>query len=136
MNILGVEHIGIAVKSLSDSIPVYERLLGTPCYKIEFVEEEAVTTAFFKVGNTKIELLEATNGEGVIGDFVSGSGEGVHHIAFSVDNASEALLTAKAEGFRPIDRTPRAGAEGMRIGFLNPKKTAGVLVELCSVLET
>lgn len=128
----GIEHIGIAVKSLEDSIPIYEKLLGTKCYATEIVEDQFVKTAFFLVGETKIELLESTDPEGPIGTFIEKKGEGIHHIAFAVDNANEALLNAKENGFRLIDKTSRKGAEGMDIGFLNPKKTNGVLVEFCS----
>ena len=127
-----IDHIGIAVKSLVESIPVYEKLLGTNCYSTEIVEDQFVRTAFFLVGQTKIELLESTNPEGPIGAFIEKKGEGIHHIAFAVENTDEALNNAKENGFRLIDRTSRKGAEGMDIGFLNPKKTNGVLVEFCS----
>lgn len=132
MKAKGIEHIGIAVKSLEQSIPVYEKLLGTNCYATEHVEDQFVRTAFFMVGQTKIELLESTNPEGPIGQFIDKKGEGLHHIAFAVDNTNEALNHAKENGFRLIDRVSRKGAEGMDIGFLNPKKTNGVLIEFCS----
>ena len=128
----GVEHIGIAVKSLNDSIPIYEKLLGSKCYAIETVADQFVKTAFFQVGQTKIELLESTDPSGPIGSFIEKRGEGIHHIAFAVENTDEALANAKENGFRLIDRVSRKGAEGMNIGFLNPKKTNGVLVEFCS----
>ncbi len=128
----GIEHIGIAVKSLSDSIPIYEKLLGTRCYAIEKVTDQFVKTAFFQVGQTKIELLESTDPIGPIGLFIEKRGEGMHHIAFAVDNTDEALMNAKENGFRLIDAKSRKGAEGMDIGFLNPKKTNGVLIEFCS----
>jgi methylmalonyl-CoA/ethylmalonyl-CoA epimerase len=127
-----IDHIGIAVKSLEDSIPLYEKLLGVKCYAIEKVDDQFVKTAFFQVCQTKIELLESTIPEGPIGTFIEKNGEGIHHIAFAVDNTNEALVNAKKNGFRLIDRTSRKGAEGMDIGFLNPKKTNGVLVEFCS----
>ena len=128
----GIEHIGIAVKSLEDSIPIYEKLLGVKCYATEKVEDQLVNTAFFLAGQTKIELLESTVPEGPIGSFIEKRGEGIHHIAFAVDNTDKALKEAKENGFRLIDRKSRKGAEGMDIGFLNPKKTNGVLVEFCS----
>ena len=128
----GIEHIGIAVKSLEDSIPIYEKLLGVKCYATEKVEDQFVKTAFFLVGQTKIELLESTNPAGPIGLFIEKKGEGIHHLAFAVDNTNESLANAKENGFRLIDRVARKGAEGMQIGFLNPKKTIGVLVEFCS----
>ena len=128
----GIEHIGIAVKSLEDSIPIYEKLLGVKCYATEKVEDQFVNTAFFLVGQTKIELLESTDTAGPISSFIEKRGEGVHHLAFSVDDTNESLANAKENGFRLIDRVARKGAEGMQIGFLNPKKTNGVLVEFCS----
>jgi methylmalonyl-CoA/ethylmalonyl-CoA epimerase len=133
MNINFIEHIGIAVKSIDMSIPIFEKILGVTCYAIEEVEDQYVKTAFFLVGETKIELLESTNPDGPIGKFISNKGEGVHHIAFAVDNVNDELVTAKNVGFRLIDRVARDGAEGMQIGFLNPKKTNGVLIELCSM---
>lgn len=128
----GIEHIGIAVKSLEDSIPIYEKLLGVKCYATEKVEDQFVNTAFFLVGQTKIELLESTDTAGPISSFIEKRGEGVHHLAFSVDDTNESLANAKENGFRLIDRVARKGAEGMQIGFLNPKKTNGVLIEFCS----
>ncbi len=128
----GIEHIGIAVKSLKDSIPIYEKLLGVKCYATEKVEDQFVNTAFFLVGQTKIELLESTDSAGPISSFIEKRGEGVHHLAFFVDDTNESLANAKENGFRLIDRVARKGAEGMQIGFLNPKKTNGVLVEFCS----
>ena len=127
-----IDHIGIAVKSLEISIPLYETLLGSKCYAIEEVKDQSVKTAFFLVGQTKIELLESTDSEGPIGSFLEKRGEGIHHIAFAVDNTDEALIDAKENGFRLIDRTSRKGAEGMNIGFLNPKSTNNILVEFCS----
>ena len=127
-----IDHIGIAVKSLDESIPYYESLLGTKCYAIEQVEDQYVKTAFFLVGQTKIELLESTDPEGPLGSFIEKKGEGIHHIAFAVDNTDEALIDAREKGFALIDRRSRKGAENMNIGFLHPKSTRGILVELCS----
>jgi len=127
-----IDHIGIAVKNLEESIPLFEKLLGTVCYSIEEVADQHVKTAFFRVGQTKIELLESTDPEGPIGTFIEKRGEGIHHIAFATENADQALLDAKENGFRLIDRVSRKGAEGMNIGFLNPRNTNGILVEFCS----
>jgi len=132
MNPTFIDHIGIAVKSLADSIPIYEKLLGSKCYAIEEVKDQFVKTAFFLIGETKIELLETTDPQGPIGSFIEKKGEGLHHIAFAVENTDQSLENAKTNGFRLIDRVSRKGAEGMDIGFLNPKKTTGVLVEFCS----
>ncbi len=127
-----IDHIGIAVKSLSESIPFYEQLLGTKCYNVEEVADQSVKTAFFRVGVSKIELIESTNTEGVISKFISKNGEGIHHIAFAVNDTDFALNTAKENGFRLIDNKSRVGAENMNIGFLNPKTTKGILIEFCS----
>ena len=127
-----IDHIGIAVKSLEESIPFYEKLLGTNCYAIEYIEDQFVKTAFFMVGQTKIELLESTDPEGPLGSFIEKKGEGIHHIAFAVDNTDEALIDAKENGFALIDRRSRKGAENMNIGFLHPNSTHGILIELCS----
>jgi len=129
-----IDHIGIAVKNLDESIPYYEILLGTKCYAIEHVEDQFVKTAFFLVGQTKIELLESTDPDGPLGSYIEKKGEGIHHIAFAVDNTDEALIDAKEKGFDLIDRRSRKGAENMNIGFLHPKSTHGILVELCSKL--
>lgn len=126
-----IEHIGIAVKSLEEAIPFYENVFGLKCYSIEEVKEQRVKTAFFKVGETKIELLESTDAEGPIGKFVEKRGEGVHHIAFAVSNLKEKLTEVEAKGVRLIDRDSRKGAEGLDIAFLHPKSTFGVLTELC-----
>ena len=133
MNPTHIEHIGIAVKSLDESIPAFEQLLGTKCYAIEEVKDQKVKTAFFKVGQTKIELLEPTSPESTIAAFIeknNGKG-GMHHIAFAVEGIENQLADAKSLGFRLIDETPRGGAEGLTIAFLHPKSTAGVLTELC-----
>ncbi|MBQ3843636.1 MAG: methylmalonyl-CoA epimerase [Bacteroidales bacterium] len=133
MNPTHIEHIGIAVKSLDESIPAFEQLLGTKCYAIEEVKDQKVKTAFFKVGQTKIELLEPTSPESTIAAFIeknNGKG-GMHHIAFAVEGIENQLAEAKAAGIRLIDETPRGGAEGLTIAFLHPKSTCGVLTELC-----
>ncbi|MDR1951133.1 MAG: methylmalonyl-CoA epimerase [Bacteroidales bacterium] len=127
-----VEHIGIAVDNLEESIKYYETVLGLECYAIEEVAEQKVKVAFFKVGDTKIELLETTDPEGPIGKFVEKKGAGVHHIAFAVGSVAEALKDAEEKGVAVIDKTPRKGAEGLDIGFLHPKSTFGVLTEFCS----
>jgi len=132
MNISHVEHIGVAVKSLEESIPYYEKLLGTPCYAVEEVVDQRVRTAFFKVGQTKIELLESTDPEGPIGKFIEKRGEGIHHLAFATKNADEALQEAKEQGIELIDQRSRKGAEGLNIGFLHPRSTHGILIEFCS----
>ncbi len=127
-----IEHIGIAVKSLAESIPFYEKILGTKCYSIEEVKDQKVRTAFFIIGPTKIELLESTDPEGPVGKFLEKKGEGFHHLAFAVENADDALNEAKEAGIELIDKHARKGAEGLNIGFLHPKSTQGVLMELCS----
>lgn len=126
-----IEHIGIAVKSLETAIPFYEDVFGLKCYAVEEVPEQKVKTAFFKVGQTKIELLESTDPEGPIGKFIENKGEGIHHLAFAVENIQEKLQAVEQKGVRLIDKTPRNGAEGLSIGFLHPKSTFGVLTELC-----
>lgn len=132
MNPTHIEHIGIAVKSLEKSIPLYEKLIGTKCYLIEEVKDQFVRTAFFQIGQTKIELLESTDPEGPIGSFIEKKGEGIHHIAFAVEDTNSSLTAAKENGFSLIDKVSRIGAEGMKIGFLHPKTTLGILVEFCS----
>jgi methylmalonyl-CoA/ethylmalonyl-CoA epimerase len=126
-----IEHIGIAVKSLDEAIPFYEKVLGLECYAIEEVKDQKVKTAFFMVGQTKIELLESTDPEGPIGKFVEKKGAGVHHIAFAQPDVAKALIEAEENGVRLIDQQPRKGAEGLSIGFLHPKSTLGVLMEFC-----
>lgn len=126
-----IEHVGIAVKNLEESIKYYEKVLGLECYKIEEVADQKVKTAFFMVGQTKIELLESTDPEGPIGKFVEKKGEGIHHLAFAVNGIEQALADAEAAGVKLIDKTPRKGAEDLDIGFLHPKTTGGVLTELC-----
>ncbi len=131
MNLSHIEHIGIAVKSLENSIAYWEQVFGLKCYSIEEVAEQKVKTAFFKVGQTKIELLESTDPEGPIGKFIEKKGEGIHHIAFAVNNLEQALAETEEKGIQLIDKTPRKGAEGLDIAFLHPKSTFGVLTELC-----
>lgn len=131
MDISHIEHIGIAVKSIADSLPYYENVLGLKCYNIEEVADQKVKTAFFKVGQTKIELLEPTSEESTIAKFIEKKGEGVHHIAFAVPNVADALKDAEAKGVKLIDQAPRGGAEGLNIAFLHPKSTCSVLTELC-----
>jgi methylmalonyl-CoA/ethylmalonyl-CoA epimerase len=126
-----IEHIGIAVSNLEESIRFYEKVFGLRCYNIETVAEQKVRTAFFMVGQTKIELLETTDPEGPIGKFIGKRGEGIHHIAFAVKNLEEKLRQAEKEGVTLIDATPRKGAEGLEIAFLHPKSTGGVLIEVC-----
>jgi len=126
-----IEHIGIAVKNLKASIDFYEKVLGLTCYSIEEVAEQKVRTAFFMVGETKIELLESTDPEGPIGKFIEKKGEGIHHIAFSVEKIEDQLKHIAELGITLIDSKPRKGAEGLDIAFLHPKSTSGVLMELC-----
>ena len=126
-----IEHIGIAVNSIADALPFYEKVLGLKCYNIEEVADQKVKTAFFLIGQTKIELLESTDPEGPVGKFIEKRGEGIHHIAFAVDQIEDKLREAEAAGIRLIDSTPRQGAEGLSIAFLHPKSTFGVLTELC-----
>lgn len=131
MNISHIEHIGIAVKNLQEAIDYYEKILNLKCYKIEEVEDQKVKTAFFQVGQTKIELLESTSPEGPIGKFIEKKGEGIHHLAFAVEGLQESLDLVSSKGVQLIDSKPRAGAEGLNIAFLHPKSTFGVLTEFC-----
>ncbi len=133
---LKIEHIGIAVKHLSTSIPLFERLLGTPCYKTEAVESEMVNTAFFKTGEGKIELVEAYSPGSVIEKFIERRGEGVHHIAFDVKNIHEEIKRLKIEGFDFIHDDPKEGADNKLVSFLHPRGTNGVLIELCQEKPT
>lgn len=126
-----VDHIGIAVKDLSVSIPLFEKLLNTPCYKTELVEGEQVQTAFFKKGDTKIELLESSTADGVISKFIEKKGEGIHHIAFDVEDIESEIRRLKEEGFVVLNEQPKRGADNKLVCFLHPKGTNGVLVELC-----
>ena len=131
MNISHIEHIGIAVNSLEEAIPYYEEMLGLKCYAVEEVADQKVKTAFFQVGDTKIELLESTSPDGPIGKFLEKKGQGVHHLAFAVDNVNDSLNELGEKGVQLIDKTARRGAEGLNIGFLHPKATMGVLTEIC-----
>ncbi|MDR1973255.1 MAG: methylmalonyl-CoA epimerase [Bacteroidales bacterium] len=127
-----IEHIGIAVKSIDEARHFFEDVLGLECYAIEEVADQKVRTAFFQVGETKIELLEPTSPESTVAGFIEKRGEGLHHIAYAVENTDQALAEAEAKGVRLIDKTQRNGAEGLHIGFMHPKSTAGVLTEFCS----
>lgn len=131
MNISHIEHIGIAVNSIEEAIPFYEETLGLKCYAVEEVADQKVKTAFFMVGQTKIELLESTDAEGPIGKFLEKKGQGIHHLAFAVNNVNESLSELEKKNVRLIDKTARKGAEGLSIGFLHPKSTLGVLTEIC-----
>lgn len=132
---LKVEHIGIAVKALEQALPLYETLLNTPCYKTEAVDSEKVNTAFFRQGDTKIELLESTDPEGVIARFIEKKGEGIHHIAFEVADIEAEMARLRAEGFTLLNETPKKGADHKLVCFLHPKGTNGVLVELCQEIR-
>ncbi len=125
------EHIGIAVKELAISIPLFEKLLNSQCYKTELVEGEKVNTAFFKTGETKIELLESTDPNGVISKFIDKKGEGLHHIAFEVADIEAEMERMKKEGFILLNDKPKQGADNKLVCFLHPKGTNGVLIELC-----
>jgi methylmalonyl-CoA/ethylmalonyl-CoA epimerase len=126
-----IEHIGIAVSNLEEAIKYWEEVMGLKCYNIEEVADQKVKTAFFKVGEVKIELLEATSPESTIASFIEKKGQGVHHIAFAVENTDQALKDAEENGVKLIDKQARKGAENLNIGFLHPKSTMGVLTELC-----
>lgn len=131
MNINYIEHIGIAVKSIEEAKKYYQDVLGLECYAVEEVADQKVKTAFFKVGQTKIELLEPTSDESPVAKFIANRGEGIHHIAFSTNDTNQALKEAEEKGIRLIDTQARNGAEGLSIGFLHPKSTLGVLTEIC-----
>ncbi len=128
---LKTEHIGIAVKDLAISIPLFEKLLNSVCYKTETVEGEKVNTAFFQKGETKIELLESTDPNGVIAKFIERKGEGMHHIAFEVTDIKAEMKRLQAEGFILLNEEPKTGADNKLVCFLHPKGTNGVLIELC-----
>ncbi len=130
-----IEHIGIAVRSLEDAVPRYEKLLNTPCYKTETVENEKVNTAFFQTGPNKIELLESADPEGVIARFIDKKGEGLHHIAFEVADIYSEMERLKKEGFVLLNPEPKNGADNKLICFLHPKHCNGVLIELCMSKE-
>ena len=128
---LKVEHIGIAVKDFADAIPLFEKLLNAPCYKTETVASENVSTAFFRQGETKIELLESSSPEGVVARFIEKKGEGIHHIAFEVTDIQAEMKRLQGEGFVLLNETPKEGADNKLVCFLHPKDTNGVLIELC-----
>lgn len=130
-----IEHLGIAVSNIDDSISLFEKLLNTKCYKIEGVESEGVKTAFFQVGESKIELLEATNIESPIAKYLANQGQGIHHIAFEVENIEEELSRLQSLDFVLIHEIPKRGADNKRIAFLHPKSTNGVLIELCQEIK-
>ncbi|MFT5901758.1 MAG: methylmalonyl-CoA/ethylmalonyl-CoA epimerase [Bacteroidia bacterium] len=130
-----IEHIGIAVRDLEQSILVYERLLNTKCYKREEVASENVITAFFRAGNNKIELLQATSEESAIHSFIEKRGEGIHHIAYSVKNIESEMVRLKSEGFRLLNTVPKKGADNKLICFVHPKDASGVLTELCQEIS-
>ncbi len=132
MKISHIEHLGIAVKSIEEALPYYEKVLGLECYNIETVEDQKVRTAFLKVGEVKLELLEPTCEESTIAKFIEKKGEGIHHLAFAVaDGVQNALAEMESNGVRLIDKAPRGGAENLNIAFLHPKSTQGILTELC-----
>ena len=128
---LKIEHIGIAVKELATSIPLFEKLLNTNCYKTEIVETEQVNTAFFQKGDTKIELLESSTQDGVIAKFIEKKGEGIHHIALEVADIEAEMARLKTEGFILLNEIPKLGADNKLVCFLHPKGTNSVLIELC-----
>lgn len=132
MKISHIEHLGIAVKSIEEHLPYYEGVLGLKCYKMEVVEDQKVKTAFFQVGDTKIELLEPTGPDSTVAKFIEKNGEGIHHLAWAVaDGVGNALAEVEAKGVQLIDKAPRKGADGMQIAFLHPKSTGRVLTEFC-----
>lgn len=127
-----IEHLGIAVRDLAMAIPLYEKLLNTPCYKQEAVESEKVITAFFQTGESKVELLQSSDPDGVIAKFIEKKGEGIHHVAFAVSDIEAEIKRLKEAGFQFINETPKAGADNKLVCFLHPKSTGGVLVEICA----
>ncbi|MES2653505.1 MAG: methylmalonyl-CoA epimerase [Bacteroidota bacterium] len=130
-----IEHIGIAVKNLTNSIDIYQRLLNADCYKTELVASEYVNTAFFKTGENKVELLEATSPESAIAKFIDKKGEGIHHIAFAVDDIIEEMERLRKEGFVLLNEQPKKGADNKMVCFVHPKDTNGVLIELCQEIK-
>lgn len=132
MKLSHIEHIGIAVNSIEEAKAYFEDVLGLKCYAIEEVEDQKVKTAFFQIGDTKLELLEATGPDSPVAKFIEKRGQGIHHLAFAVENTSEALKSAADKGITLIDDQARKGAEGLNIGFLHPKSTFGILTEFCS----
>jgi methylmalonyl-CoA/ethylmalonyl-CoA epimerase len=132
---LKIEHIGIAVKSLRDSVTLFENLLASDCYKLEVVESEKVTTAFLEKGGTKIELLESTDPKGIIARFIEKKGEGLHHIAFEVKDIHAEMERLKSEGFELLSDKPKPGADNKLVCFIHPKTTNGVLIEICQEIH-
>jgi methylmalonyl-CoA/ethylmalonyl-CoA epimerase len=130
-----IEHIGIAVKNLTNSIDIYQRLLNTDCYKTELIASEHVNTAFFKTGENKVELLEATSAESAIAKFIEKKGEGIHHIAFAVDDILEEMERLRNEGFVLLNEQPKKGADNKMVCFVHPKDTNGVLIEICQEIK-
>ena len=130
-----IEHIGIAVRNLDNANQLFQDILNTPSYKSEIVESEGVSTSFFKVGPNKIELLQATNPDSPIAKFIEKKGEGIHHIAFAVDNVEDEIKRLTAKGYRLINQTPKNGADNKLIAFLHPKSSNGVLIELCQDID-
>jgi len=135
MNLSHIEHIGIAVNSIEEAKVYFEDVLGLKCYAVEEVKDQKVKTAFFKIGDTKIELLEPLEEDSPVAKFIAKRGQGIHHIAFATGDVNSALNEAKEKGVRLIDKKSRKGAEGLKIGFLYPKSTFGVLTEFCSKKE-
>jgi methylmalonyl-CoA/ethylmalonyl-CoA epimerase len=130
-----IEHIGIAVKNLNNAIDIYQRLLNTDCYKTEQVASEMVSTAFFKTGENKVELLEATSPDSAIAKFIEKKGEGIHHIAFLVDDIIEEMERLQKEGFVLLNESPKKGADNKMVCFVHPKDTNGVLIEICQEIK-
>jgi len=131
MNLTHIEHIGIAVNSIEEAKTYFEEVLGLKCYAVEEVKDQKVKTAFFKIGQTKLELLEAMSEDSPVAKFIAKKGQGIHHIAFATDNVNTSLKEAEEKGIQLIDKQARKGAEGLNIGFLHPKSTFGVLTEFC-----
>ena len=131
MKVSHIEHLGIAVKSIDEALPYWENVLGLKCYKIEEVADQKVRTAFLKLGQTKIELLEPMGEDSTVAKFIENRGIGIHHMALAVENIEEQLAEAADKGIRLIDQTPRKGADGMTIAFLHPKSTQGIVTEFC-----
>ncbi len=130
-----IEHIGIAVNSLSTTIPLFEKLLNSQCYKTELVESEAVMTAFFQTGETKIELLQSIDPDGVIAKYINKKGEGIHHLAFEVEDIEAEMKRLSLEGFVLLSESPKKGADNKLVCFLHPKSTNSVLIEICQTIK-
>ena len=130
-----IEHIGIAVKSFTQSVPLFEKLLNTACYKTEIVDSEKVNTAFFQTGENKIELLESMDPDGVISKFIEKKGEGIHHIAFETEDIESEMQRLRNEGYILLNDTPKKGADNKLVCFLHPKSTNGILIELCQEIR-